>query len=234
MEPTWVSECGTVRLWLGDCIEAMESWADGAIDCVVTDPPYGVNFAGRRTKQTSPSGGYNRGDCPHVGPLFMRQWNGRAVVFSGTRILHDYPKPADIGAIYCPAGAGRGPWGFTMYNPILYYGKCPYLQSGAGSRPNSMSYNDRQPRNGHPCPKPLPWMKFAILKGSASTSDTIADPFMGSGTTGVAAVRLGRSFWGVEIDQAYFEIAKRRIREELASAAFLNPKPIESQAEFSL
>lgn len=43
MNPTWESDCGTVKLWLGDCLDVMQSWPDGAVDAVVTDPPYGIH-----------------------------------------------------------------------------------------------------------------------------------------------------------------------------------------------
>ena len=60
-------------------------------------------------------------------------------------------------------------------------------------------------------------------------AEIIADPMMGSGTTGVAAVRLGRSFYGVEIDPDYFEIAKQRIIDELNRFPLLEQKPKQSQ-----
>ena len=60
-------------------------------------------------------------------------------------------------------------------------------------------------------------------------SETIIDPFMGSGTTGVAAIRAGREFWGIENDEEYFEIAKQRIKLELSRNEFLEPKNKQQQ-----
>jgi DNA modification methylase len=65
---------------------------------------------------------------------------------------------------------------------------------------------------GHPCPKPLKFVKWLIKKGSKE-GDTILDPFMGSGTTGVACVQTGRNFIGCEIDPGYFKIAEKRIHD---------------------
>ena len=43
-EPTWQSDCGTIKLWLGDCLEVIPSWPDGEVNAVVTDPPYGISY----------------------------------------------------------------------------------------------------------------------------------------------------------------------------------------------
>ena len=64
----------------------------------------------------------------------------------------------------------------------------------------------------HTCPKPMTMM-VETIKRLSNEGDTILDPFMGSGTTGVAARNLNRNFIGIELDEKYFEIAKRRIEE---------------------
>lgn len=66
-------------------------------------------------------------------------------------------------------------------------------------------------RVGHPTQKPLSLMKWCI--DQAGNPQTILDPFMGSGTTGVAAVQMGRQFIGIEREQKYFDIAVRRIEQ---------------------
>jgi DNA modification methylase len=66
--------------------------------------------------------------------------------------------------------------------------------------------------NGHPAPRSVEHFRW-LVNWWSTPSDTILDPFMGSGTTGVAAIQLGRRFVGIEIDPTYFEIAKRRIVE---------------------
>ena len=68
---------------------------------------------------------------------------------------------------------------------------------------------------GHPCPYPLEIALRPILASCPEEGITL-DPFMGSGTTGVACVQTGRRFIGIEIDQGYFEIAKRRIQDAMA------------------
>ena len=72
--------------------------------------------------------------------------------------------------------------------------------------------------NGHPCPKPLKTMKWAVNLGS-EPNDTILDPFMGSGTTLRAAKDLGRKAIGIEIEEAYCEIAANRMAQEVFAFA---------------
>ena len=71
--------------------------------------------------------------------------------------------------------------------------------------------NTSEEKTAHPCQMPLEVMKRVI--GILPDGVTILDPFMGSGTTGVAAKELGRSFIGIEIDKEYYEIAKKRIED---------------------
>ena len=75
-----------------------------------------------------------------------------------------------------------------------------------------MSMYSSPEKREHPNEKPVGVMQWCIHRVKAGT---ILDPFMGSGTTGVAAVRLGRKFYGIEIDEKYFDIAVKRIEAEL-------------------
>lgn len=203
----------------GDCLDILPQLPDGCVDAVVTDPPYGVNFQGKNTKFTvRKNAGYISGDDNTIGPKVIaecidRGW--RAVVTPGNRLAWDYPSPADIGSVFCPSGAGRGRWGFVGTNLILYYGKCPYLAKGMGHRPNSFSSFANSEDNGHPCPKPIEWMEWLVLKASAEMDETILDPFMGSGTTGVACIKTGRKFIGIEKEPKYFDISVHRIANYL-------------------
>ena len=208
----------SVRLVRGDCVNVLRKLGDQNIRAVVTDPPYGVDFEGKSYRGKRITNGYANHDdtAEFVGdvvvPLIVKciAMFERVVVTPGTRNMFLYPKPSEVGAIYMPAGQGFGRWGFTCFQPILYYGKCPYLAAGKGHRPNSFSTSETARANGHPCPKPIGWMKWLVRKASLA-GETVLDPFMGSGTTGVACVMTGRSFVGIEIDPSYFKIAERRI-----------------------
>lgn len=218
---------GDATLILGDCREILPEL--GKVDAVVTDPPYGIGLE-RKTSDFRGSQWFDNGKSAQASKLYddqpdtIRQLlseivpallsaSTRALIFPGPAMLWAYPEPASIGTVFTPNGAGRTAWGFQCSHPVLFYGKDPFLQDGKGGRPNS--FRNEQPnaeKIDHPCPKPLAWMTWAI--GRASRADeTILDPFMGSGTTGVAAIKLGRKFIGIEIEPKYFDIACRRIEE---------------------
>jgi site-specific DNA-methyltransferase (adenine-specific) len=86
----------------------------------------------------------------------------------------------------------------------------------------------------HPTQKPVDLMEWCISQ-IPEVARTILDPFMGSGTTGVAAVKLGRKFIGIEIEPKYFDIARKRIQAALdAPDMFVEqPKPAKQEAMFA-
>jgi len=224
---------GPVTLYHGDCLELLPHLP--RVDAVVTDPPYGVDFHGKNTKHTKRyADGYSGGDSDSVGPKAIRWFVSvgiRCVVTPGIALAFDYPKPADIGAVYCPSGAGLGRWGFVGVHPILYYGKCPYLQNGMGHRPNSFSSFATADKNGHPCPKPEEWMEWLVRKASAFDGELIVDPFTGSGTTAIACIRNEKRFIGIERESEYLDIAAARCDRELDQKRlpFDAPKRTETQ-----
>lgn len=146
----------------------------------------------------------------------------RALIFSGYQMLHAYPRPAVIGAVYLPAGGGYTPWGFQTSQPILYYGADPYLADGKGNRPNGFisTTNGHPDRFDHPCPKPRSWMSWAVNRASRA-GETVLDPFAGSGTTLVAAKLDGRRAIGIDIEEHYCEIAARRLDQQVLALEFV-------------
>lgn len=214
-----------VTLYLGDCREIIPTLA--RVHAVVTDPPYGI---GLKTKTSDFRGSkhFDSGESLRASKLYedtpehvqrlieevmplALSLADRAVIFPGPAMLWKYPEPASLGSIFTPNGAGRTAWGFQCTHPVLFYGKDPFLQDGKGGRPNS--HRDEQPNSekiDHPCPKPVAWMDWAIARATR-LGETVLDPFMGSGTTGVAAVKQGRKFIGIELEPAYFAIAQQRI-----------------------
>ncbi|MGH9809586.1 MAG: DNA methyltransferase, partial [Terriglobia bacterium] len=131
----------------------------------------------------------------------------------GVRNLFLYPEPTWT-LCWCFGGGGRGRWGFNHWQPVLAYGFDPLhrlkLMHTDVIHAKNACFEDR---SQHPCPKPLPFMRKLINRVAPSPADVILDPFMGSGTTGVAAIQLGHKFIGIEINGDYLALAQRRIAE---------------------
>lgn len=209
-----------ITIFHADCREVLPHLPK--VDLVLTDPPYGVQFEGKNTKYTRRSNdGYAslEDTADYVGSVIVPivrecvDRYARVVVTPGLRNCFAYDAPTAMGTIFYPSGAGMGKWGFTCSQPIFYYGKCPYLANSMGSRPDSFSTTESAEDLGHPCPKPIGTMKWLVNRSSLE-GETILDPFMGSGTTLVAAKLLNRKAIGIEIEEKYCEIAALRLAQD--------------------
>lgn len=208
---------GNATLYLGDCRNVLPTL--GRVDAVITDPPYGIDGGkggDARAGQKGVYAGEWRDDESYIedvcAPAFVAALAiaDRGAVTPGIRCLHLYPRAADMGCFWTPASMTHGPWGFTNFQPILYYGRD--FRAGLGSLPSGRSLTEAAEKNGHPCPKPIGAWKWLVDKVSKD-GELILDPFMGSGTTGVAAVQMQRHFVGIEREPKYFDIACRRIED---------------------
>jgi site-specific DNA-methyltransferase (adenine-specific) len=241
IEPTWQSECGSVKLWLGDCLDVMRSWPEKAVDAVVTDPPYGARGTTNGMRRQKGHKNSTKYDSPFIDDeSYIKSVAVPAIEIAisksrstaattGFKCLHLYPKFDHIGGFYYQGQSTVTAWGAAWWQPVLFYGRDPKIGKLQRDMFVANSVHPSQ-QNGHPCPKELKsWQQ--LCERMSNHKDVIADPFMGSGTTGVAAVRLSRGFFGVEISPRYFEIAKRRIQDELARVKFLEPELVAKQAE---
>lgn len=186
-----------------------ERLLDGAtVDLVVTDPPYGVDVD--YGPLVDDSADAIRELMAAVMPLLLR--HQRVLLTPGNRLMWDYPRPAWVLAWVHPAGNGANPWGFTTMNFILAYGKDPYLQRGLGSRPDSvvLAVSRENEGGGHPVAKPMKAWEWLIERGSPAEDELLFDPFLGSGTTLIAAHRLRRRCYAIELDPRWVDVALRR------------------------
>ena len=222
-------QIGDATLYLGDCREILPLLPK--VDAVVTDPPYGIG-GGRGGDARDFAKGCYDGEWLDT-PDYIRSvcvpalqsaiaLADRAAITPGIRCLWDYPPPDDAGCFWTPAAMTHGPWGFTNFQPILYYGKD--FRAGKGAWPTGRQLTEAAEKNGHPCPKPLGGWLW-LLEKLSEPDHTILDPFMGSGTTGVACAKLGRKFIGIEIEPKYFDIACKRIDE-----AYRQPRLFKDEA----
>jgi len=208
----WTSDCGTVRLICGDCLEVLPTL--GKVDAVVTDPPYGVGFDD-----------WDHNLVSFAWLDYCKQAADFVVVTCGNGNQYEYPKPIWMNAWSRPGSiqyAKHG--GFCHWEPVLVYGqKSPFDVDCKVFPPNSKNEGI-----DHPCPKPVRLMEWLV----SPFDGTVLDPFMGSGTTGVACVRTSRKFIGIEREPKYFEIAKRRISDELNRFPLL--EKVESPQQMTL
>jgi DNA modification methylase len=207
---------GDCTLWRGDCREILPTL--GRVDAVVTDPPYGVGLAYA-----------SHDDDELVDWLPLARRCADVVAFSpGVANITAFPKPEWTLAWWKPNSMGRVCVGFNTWEPVLVYGKVK------GSKKHDsflVSVVPQADTGDHPCPKPIGWAENVIERVGG---DTILDPFMGSGTTGVACVKLGRKFIGVEIEPKYFDIACRRIEAAYAQPDLFVQSPSQKPEQLSL
>jgi site-specific DNA-methyltransferase (adenine-specific) len=215
-----------VTLYLGDCREILPTL--GKVDAVVTDPPYGMNWDGKVTRGKNGTG--KAGATRHYGETIK----GDDQAFDPAPFLSLAPEVIMWGFNHFPDKLSRGTalvWlkrydgGFGSY---LSDAELAWFNSGHGVYcKRDLSMQGESSDRVHPTQKPVDVMKWCL--GFVPKAETILDPFMGSGTTGIAAVMLGRQFIGIEIEPKYFDIARRRIEDALARPNLFieQPKPAE-------
>lgn len=204
---------GNAELYLGDCLEILPTLPK--VDAVITDPPYGIAYeSGYATDSLWVAGKSIAGDKSTAIRDAVIEWAGgipilcfgtwRAERPRGTRQVLIWDKGGALGM-----GALDIPW--KPDHEEIYV-----LGSGFVGRRDSGSVLRHPPvqsmaKNGrvHPTEKPVGLLQRLVTK----VPGTVLDPFMGSGTTGVACMNLGRKFIGVEIELKYFDIACRRIED---------------------
>lgn len=209
---------GDATLYLADCREVLPMLA--SVDVVVTDPPYGVGGgvgSGLR-KSRKAKGDYGTAsfeDTPEyiasvVVPVVSMcvERFGRVALTPGIRCHRLYPEPAHTGSFQYAGTSVMSCWGPVLWQPILFYGRDPH--QGKLVPDSRQRCNDVDRDTDHPCPKPLKQWAWLVDRVSLA-GETVFDPFMGSGTTGVIALTTGRKFIGVELVPKHFDTACRRI-----------------------
>lgn len=200
-----VEQIGDCTLYLGDCREILPTL--GNADAVVTDPPYGINAARVRNSQKWRWRDYGGGEWdknrPDIAVIDAVVGAGRNAVIWGGNYFTDALPPSQKWFVW-----DKGQTDFSLADCELAW--CSF--DGAVRRITFSRSKALQDGKEHPTQKPVEVMKWC-LEQLPHGCDLILDPFMGSGTTGIACVKMGRKFIGIEIDEGYFDIACRRIEE---------------------
>ena len=185
----------------GDCLKVMEDMSDNSVDLVLTDPPYGIT---KEDWDKVPSKEY----FDEIFRISKEQ-----IIFGGN--FFDLPRKDGWIIWYKQPflkvqSQAELIWtSFNMKMKVIHYryaGNCE-------GYPNKLIV-DYKKKSIHPTQKPVELLKN-ILSNYSKESDIILDPFLGSGTTAVAAKQLNRNFIGIEISENYCKIAKQRLRQEV-------------------
>lgn len=217
-------QIGDCRLLLGDSREIVPDL--GEFDAVVSDPPFGMDFQSNHRKTKHRAIANDRTDC-------LLQWacglspQHSAYVFARWDNIAALPKPQSL-VTWVKNNWSMGDLshehGRQTEVCLFYRGPGHFFPAG---RPSDVIQCARTGNEYHPTEKPIGLMRAVV----GWTSGTVFDPFMGSGTTGVACAKMGRSFVGVEIDEGYFEIACKRIRDAYAQPDFFTAPPVAPKQE---
>lgn len=211
-------------LYLGDCLEFMRTLPDKSVDSVITDPPYGI----KRDKGFGGFGGFGK---PIARKQYCGDWDG---VRPGKEYFDEILRVSKIAIVFggnffsdiLPVGNHWIVW--DKLNTMPTFGDVELAWTNI--KRNSVKkfvcqYNGllgKESKRFHATQKPLKLMKWCI-ENYTKPGQTVLDPFMGSGTTGVACVQLGRDFIGCESNQKYFELAEKRIKDAETQPPLFKP-----------
>ena len=233
---TRVEQIGDCRLILGDCREILPTL--GKVDAVVTDPPYGIGYA------------HSSGGRAVVSRRLPARRHAQPIVgddeaFDPSEWL-TFPEVIMWGADHYASMLPHGRWlAWDKISGASLVDSFSDVEFAWHSKPGAariISYlwkgvlqdGEKGAQRWHPTQKPIAVMAWCI-KQLRRPAEFILDPFMGSGTTGVACVKLGRKFIGIEIDENYFDIACRRIEKAYAQPdMFVEQAKAEKPEQLSL
>lgn len=211
-----VQRIGGATLYLGDCLEILPTLGPAAADALIADPPYGIGYVQGREKSR-----------------YASRFAGVAIIgddrpFDPSPFLKIAPRTVLFGANHyadkLPASACWLVWDKRERDVQLNQADCEMAWCSRKAPARMFRHmwsgyskaSERGEARVHPTQKPVALMRWVIEQAQVPEGGTILDPFMGSGTTGVAAIEAGRRFIGIELDPGYFEHACRRIAAAVA------------------
>ena len=228
------------ELYKGDCLNIIKSINECSVDLIVSDVPYTVISGGRPKTKGQPSGILSKNDGKiftnnnispreYMGELYRVLKKGtHCYIFINFINLKEMMEEAEkVGfklhtlLVWKKNNKTPSRWYMKNQEYILFMrkGKAkPVKNAGIG---HVLEFNNIIGNKTHPCEKPVDLLELLVLN-SSNENDVVLDPFMGSGSTGVACMNTNRKFIGIELDDTYFEIAEKRIAESIANKGFEN------------
>lgn len=215
-----------VKLYNGDCLEVLRRLPAGSVDAVVTDPPHGMRcktdtrrFSGGRSSKINrkPGDGVSWpaiiGDDRRFDPSPWISFP-KVILFGANHFADSLPTGTTLVWI---KKADR------LFGSFLSDAELAWMKGGHGIYCHRRSSARNQFSTFHPTQKPIELMRWCIRRLKLKPGSTILDPYMGSGTTGIAAALEGMNFIGIELDPEYHDIARRRIDDARTSASVTWP-----------
>ena len=221
MKPDFISDCGRVRLYCADCMDVLPALE--TVDAVITDPPYGIgtwSATGGNSITQSQADEINRWDCavPEAAIRAAIAKGGCSVLWGGNYLMGVLGK-CRAPLIWDKAIRGMhfadGEMAWTSFD----WGTLRILNFPIAS-------GDTKNRKVHPTQKPIRVMAWSLEQAKIKPGMTVLDPFMGSGTTGIACVQIGARFIGIEKSPVHYATALGRIRGELAQGQLFAPAAV--------
>lgn len=217
-----VETIGLATLYLADCREVLPTLAP--VDLILTDPPYGIGVCNRSDggvgSIVSGSKMYGREQWDKEAPpawLFglMREKARWLIIWGGN--YYDLPPSP------CWFAWDKGQRDFTFADGELAWTNLEKAVRFLTVPRGELVAEGKD----HPTQKPLRLMEWCL--NHAPKADTVCDPFLGSGTTGVATVKAGRTFIGIEREPKYFEIALKRIEDAQRQVTMFEEAPARAE-----
>jgi len=214
-------EIGNATLYLGDCMDILPKLP--MVDAVITDPPYGMSFQSnfRHKKHLKIANDESADIAIKVIQWCLKNTSHSIYAFGRWDNIYDYPKPKSL-VTWVKNNWSMG----DLHHEHARQTEVAFFYAMQNhffpkQRPTDVIEYPRTNNEFHPTEKPVGLMcKFVEW-----SSGTILDPFMGSGTTGVAAIQMGRKFIGIEREPKYFDIACKRIEQAVAQPQLFEPEP---------
>lgn len=209
-----VETIGNATLYLGDCLEILPTLPK--VDAVVTDPPYGISFVhggndrggiGKGKYATKFAGEAIAGDAVPFDPSSLLSMGVPAIIWGANHFSDRVP--GSKGWLVWDKRAASGHTNDFADCEIAWTNIRTVARVFRHHWDGMMRASEHGAARVHPTQKPIALMEWCVR---FTEGETVLDPFMGAGSTGVACMNLGRKFIGIEIEPKYFEIACERIK----------------------
>jgi DNA modification methylase len=224
-----------VELRLGDCLKILPELVEGSVDAIITDPPYGIDYQSARREKSQRKAKIANDRQPFI--WWLREGHrvlkdgGGLLCFCEWRYQEVWKMAIETAGFTLRSqviwdrdwhGLGDLKAQFAPQHDVIWFatkGKFAF----PNGRPHSVIRQRRIGAEGlvHPNEKPVELMR-SLTRAVSLEGEIILDPFMGSGTTGMAAVETGRKFIGVELNEDYFYLAQARINHSVAMLQVLD------------